>query len=267
MDELVRLDIVLKEKYDLSRQKCKELIESRQVSVNGNIVTKPSTKIDKSDIIELKPTEILKYVSRGGLKLEKAINCFGIDLKDKVCGDIGASTGGFTDCMIQNGAKKVYAIDVGSNQLANKIRENKNVISMENTNIKDITINDIGEYLEFISIDVSFISLTKILSYVSALLMENGEVVALIKPQFEVGKGNIGKNGIVKDSRLHKKAIIDVLDVAQNTGIELMGLEYSPIKGGNGNIEYLAYMRKSKGEISDRRTLVDNCVNDAHRKL
>lgn len=268
MNELVRLDVVLKSKYDLSRQKSKELILAGNVKVNGVVAKKCSVCIDANAEIEIDMGSSLKYVSRGGWKLEKAIEVFRVDIEGKICMDIGASTGGFTDCMLQKGAYKVFAIDVGSNQLVGAIKQNPKVISLENTNINDVTSVDIGQEIMFIAIDVSFVSLTKILDSVYRLLDVDGDIVALIKPQFEVGRSNVGKSGVVKESRLHKRAITYVCDYATNIGLSVININYSPIKGGNGNIEYLVHMRKnSNGSVIDRRVMIENCVVDANNRL
>ena len=193
--------------------------------------------------------KILPYVSRGGLKLEKAINSFGIDLEDKVCLDIGASTGGFTDCMLQHGACKVYSIDVGTNQLDDKLRRNERVVSMENTNIRYLTVDSIGELADFASIDVSFISLEKVIPNLMNLLKDDGSVVALIKPQFEVGIGIVNKKGVVKKPSEHVKAIVKVLNLLKSLNVKVINVSYSSIKGPNGNIEYLIYFTKSKDTV------------------
>ncbi len=248
MSEL-RLDIYLKEKMNISRQKAQELIESENVSVNKKCVTKPSYKVGEFDLVEVKDTsEVLKYVGRGGYKLEKAIEEFRLKI-DGICLDIGASTGGFTDCMLQNGAKKVYAVDVGSNQLVEKIKLDKRVISMENTDIRKADI----ERVDFIACDVSFISLKMILESVQRLLKDSGEAVLLIKPQFEAGKENISKKGVVKNPKVHKKVIREIIEYAKMLKLFCKGLIFSPIKGGDGNIEYLLYLSKDcRYDISQR---------------
>ena len=210
----------------------------------------------------------MPYVSRGGLKLEKAINVFKINLQSKVCIDIGASTGGFTDCMLQNGATKIYSIDVGHNQLAQRLKENEKVINLEGTNIKDINTKEF-EKVDFISIDVSFISLTNILSYATELLKTEGKMVTLIKPQFEVGKELINKNGVVKNKSAHKKSIEKVINHAIEIGLKIIDLDYSPIKGPAGNIEYIAYLGKIN-EIQDRYNLkqkIEDIVEKSHKNL
>jgi len=228
-----------------SREKAKNLILQGNISVNGKIADKPSFKVEKTDLIEI-AGDIMPYVSRGGLKLEKAVEVFGIDLKDKVAIDMGASTGGFSDVMLQNGIGKIYAVDVGSNQLANKIKNNQKVINMENTNIRNMIFEDIGEKVDFISIDTSFISLKFILPVAFSFIKDDGKIVALVKPQFEAGRENIGKKGIVKDKKIHKKVLNDIYDFIVSCGFVPEDITVSPIKGGDGNAEYLMLV-SSKG--------------------
>ena len=203
--------------------------------------------------------ERIKYVSRGGLKLEKAMNNFDIVLKDKVCMDVGASTGGFTDCMLQNGAVKVYSVDVGHGQLDWKLRNDERVVCMERTNMRYMTEDDIDEKASFVSIDVSFISLTKILPAVYRILNMGGEVVALIKPQFEAGREKVGKKGVVRDPKVHEEVIEKICDFASSNGFELLHLDYSPIKGPEGNIEYLLHMRKTE-TMENGHTMADQII-------
>lgn len=238
-----RLDVILvTEGYAESREKAKAIIMSGNVFVDGQREDKAGTCFDTDKIkIEVKGAT-LKYVSRGGLKLEKAMTHFGLTLDGKICMDIGASTGGFTDCMLQNGAVKVYAVDVGHGQLAWKLRNDERVICMEKTNFRYLTRADIGDDLDFASVDVSFISLTKILLPARALLKDGGEMVCLIKPQFEAGRDKVGKKGVVRDAQIHQEVISKVLDYADSLGFEVKNLEYSPIKGPEGNIEYLIYL-------------------------
>ena len=202
--------------------------------------------------IEVKGSK-LPYVSRGGLKLEKAIANFDVELQDKVCTDVGSSTGGFTDCMLQNGARKVFAIDVGTNQLAWKLRQDERVVCMEKTNIRYVTPEDLGEAIDFSSIDVSFISLTKVLLPIRNYLKENGQIVALIKPQFEAGREKVGKKGVVREKSTHYEVIEMVLSYAVSIGFQVLDLDFSPIKGPEGNIEYLAHLQKVEaiGTIAD----------------
>ena len=238
-----RLDVLLvKRNLAESREKAKALIMSGIVYVNGQKEDKAGTTFDETAPIEVRGNT-LKYVSRGGLKLEKAMTHFGVELKGKICMDVGASTGGFTDCMLQNGAVKVYSVDVGHGQLAWKLRNDDRVICMEKTNIRYVTPEDIGDRIEFSSIDVSFISLTKVLGPVKQLLTDDGQVVCLIKPQFEAGREKVGKKGVVREKSVHLEVIEMVSDYARSIGFGILGLEFSPIKGPEGNIEYLLYLQ------------------------
>ena len=238
-----RLDVLMVQRnLAESREKAKALIMSGIVYVNGQKEDKAGTSFEETVQIEVRGST-LKYVSRGGLKLEKAMSRFGVQLAGKVCMDVGASTGGFTDCMLQNGAVKVYAVDVGHGQLAWKLRNDDRVICMEKTNIRYVTPEDIGDRIEFSSIDVSFISLTKVLGPVKQLLTDNGQVVCLIKPQFEAGREKVGKKGVVREKSVHLEVIEMVMDYARSIGFGILGLEFSPIKGPEGNIEYLLYLQ------------------------
>ena len=238
-----RLDVLMVQRnLAESREKAKALIMSGIVYVNGQKEDKAGTSFEETVQIEVRGNT-LKYVSRGGLKLEKAMSRFGVQLAGKVCMDVGASTGGFTDCMLQNGAVKVYAVDVGHGQLAWKLRNDDRVICMEKTNIRYVTPEDIGDRIEFASIDVSFISLTKVLGPVKQLLTDNGQVVCLIKPQFEAGREKVGKKGVVREKSVHLEVIEMVMDYARSIGFGILGLEFSPIKGPEGNIEYLLYLQ------------------------
>ena len=245
-----RLDVLLVQRgLAPSREKAKAMIMEGNVFVANNREDKAGTMFDETVEIEIKGNT-LKYVSRGGLKLEKAMTHFGISLDEKVCMDIGASTGGFTDCMLQNGAKKVYAVDVGYGQFAWKLRQDERVVCMEKTNIRYVTPEQIDDILDFASVDVSFISLTKVLGPARALLADNGEMVCLIKPQFEAGREKVGKKGVVREKSVHEEVIEKVIEFALETGFEVINLEYSPIKGPEGNIEYLGYLRKwEEGKI------------------
>ena len=238
-----RLDVLMvRRNLAESREKAKALIMSGIVYVNGQKEDKAGTSFEETVQIEVRGST-LKYVSRGGLKLEKAMSRFGVQLAGKVCMDVGASTGGFTDCMLQNGAVKVYAVDVGHGQLAWKLRNDDRVICMEKTNIRYVTPEDIGDRIEFASIDVSFISLTKVLGPVKQLLTDEGQVVCLIKPQFEAGREKVGKKGVVREKSVHLEVIEMVMDYARSIGLGIRGLEFSPIKGPEGNIEYLLYLQ------------------------
>ena len=262
-----RLDVLLVEKGICeSRERAKALIMAGQVYVDGQKCDKAGENIDETKMPEIRG-ETLKYVSRGGLKLEKALLEFPIDLVDKVCMDIGASTGGFTDCMLQNGAKKVFAIDVGYGQFSWKLRNDNRVVNMERTNIRYVTPENIGETIDFASIDVSFISLRLVLPVLFELLKDNGEAVALIKPQFEAGREQVGKKGVVRDIKVHYAVIENVLGFAKDIGFTVLGLSYSPIKGPEGNIEYLAYLKKCNELSTVLDADIKNVVDMSHFEL
>ncbi len=246
-----RLDVILvRQGYAASREKAKALLMAGNVFVDNQREDKAGTLFDESKIkIEVKGRP-LPYVSRGGLKLERALGQFPIVLQDKVCMDIGASTGGFTDCMLQNGAGKVYAIDVGHGQLDWKLRNDERVVCMEKTNFRYVTDENIGEPIDFASVDVSFISLTKILIPARKLLRQGGEMVCLIKPQFEAGRDKVGKKGVVRDRSVHIEVVRRIVDYADMIGFSVKGLTYSPIKGPEGNIEYLLWLEK-RAEIPE----------------
>ena len=248
-----RLDVLLvKRNLAESREKAKAYIMAGNVFVDGVREDKAGSSFEETVQIEVKGLS-MKYVSRGGFKLEKAVEQFGVNLEGKTCMDVGSSTGGFTDCMLQNGAVKVFAIDVGTNQLAWKLRTDERVVSMEKTNIRYVTPEDIGQLVEFVSIDVAFISLTKVLAPVYGLMAENAEMVCLIKPQFEAGREKVGKKGVVRDKKVHEEVIVAVTSFAAATGFELLRLDYSPIKGPEGNIEYLLYAKKNERTAEDAR--------------
>ena len=239
-----RLDVLLvRQGLAASREKAKAIIMAGSVLVNGQREDKAGTMIDEKSEITVKGNQ-LKYVSRGGLKLEKAMSHFDISLEGKVCMDVGASTGGFTDCMLQNGAVKVYSVDVGHGQLDWKLRNDERVVCMEKTNIRYVVPEDIQEPPAFVSIDVSFISLTKVLLPVKNLMTDDGELVCLIKPQFEAGREKVGKKGVVRDPAVHEEVICKVISYGASIGLESRDLEFSPIKGPEGNIEYLLHLRK-----------------------
>lgn len=240
-----RLDVLLVNKGLAStRSKAQSMIKGQNVFVDKKPVTKPGLTYDDELVQITVKEDALKYVSRGGLKLEGAIESFGLDLAGKVCMDIGSSTGGFTDCMLQNGAAKVIAVDVGSNQLDAKLRNDDRVVVMEQTNFRYLTKDDIGQDIDFASCDVSFISLDKILPNAYALLQNHGLMVCLVKPQFEAGRENIGKGGIVRDKKIHEKVITRVTEFAEETGFKVCGITDSPITGGDGNKEYLMLLEK-----------------------
>lgn len=243
-----RLDVLLvKRNLAESREKAKAIIMSGSVFVEGQREDKAGSTFHEEVSIEIKG-HTLPYVSRGGLKLEKAMKEFDVTMEGKVCTDVGSSTGGFTDCMLQNGAKKVFAIDVGRGQLAWKLRQDERVVCMEKTNIRYVTPEDLGEAIDFSSIDVSFISLTKVLLPIYNYLTEDGEIVALIKPQFEAGREKVGKKGVVREKSTHEEVIEMVTSYAASIGFTIKNLTFSPIKGPEGNIEYLVHLKKITGE-------------------
>ncbi len=246
-----RLDVLLVSRgLAESREKARAVIMEGNVFVKGQREDKAGSMFDEVVPIEIHGQK-LKYVSRGGLKLEKAVAHFDLKLEGKVCMDVGSSTGGFTDCMLQNGAKKVYAVDVGTNQLAWKLRSDPRVVCMEKTNIRYLLPEQLDEAPEFASIDVAFISLTKVLLPVRELLTPSGEVVALIKPQFEAGREKVGKKGVVREKSTHLEVIRQVLTFAWSAGFDILALEFSPIKGPEGNIEYLAWLRKTDRAVME----------------
>ncbi|MBQ8662845.1 MAG: TlyA family RNA methyltransferase [Eubacterium sp.] len=262
-----RLDILLVKKgLAPSREKAKAMIMSGNVFVDGQREDKAGTSFPEEVNIEIHGNT-LKYVSRGGLKLEKAMNHFDITLDGKVCMDIGASTGGFTDCMLQNGAAKVYAVDVGYGQFAWKLRQDERVVCMEKTNIRYVTPQDIDDVLDFASVDVSFISLTKVLGPARELLKDGGQMVCLIKPQFEAGREKVGKKGVVRDKSVHLEVIETVLGFAKENGFQVLNLEYSPIKGPEGNIEYLMHIEKTNAVSAEEGIDAAVIVEAAHGEL
>ena len=246
MNNKLRLDMaVFEQGFCESREKAKTLIMSGVVFVNNQKADKAGMTIKADDIIEVRSNP-LKYVSRGGLKLEKAINCFSLNLEGMTCADIGASTGGFTDCMLQNGAKLVYAIDVGYGQLAWKLRCDERVVNMERTNFRYVTNEQISTELDFCSVDVSFISLSIIVPVMRNLMKIGARAVCLIKPQFEAGKDKVGKKGVVRDKSVHIETVENTINMMLDNNMTVLGLEFSPIKGPEGNIEYLIYIEKSE---------------------
>ncbi len=260
-----RLDIYLVENGLVSgRDLAKSLIMEGKVYVNNQKADKAGDQVSEKDKVEVRG-ETLRYVSRGGLKLEKAMQSFPVTLTDKIAMDIGASTGGFTDCMLQNGAKKVFAVDVGYGQLAWKLRCDERVVNMERTNIRNVTPENIGEQLDFASVDVAFISLKLVLPVAHTLLKDGGEVVALIKPQFEAGREKVGKKGVVRDPEVHKEVIENVTAFTMESGFEILGLDFSPIRGPEGNIEYLMYAKKNASfEKKDFKEEIDALVDKSH---
>lgn len=264
-----RLDVLLvKRNLAESREKAKAVIMSGNVFVDGQREDKAGASFSEEVQIEVKGNT-LPYVSRGGLKLEKAMANFDVSVEGKVCTDVGSSTGGFTDCMLQNGARKVYAIDVGRGQLAWKLRQDERVVCMEKTNIRYVTPEDLGERIDFSSIDVSFISLTKVLEPIRNYLQENGQIVALIKPQFEAGREKVGKKGVVRDSSVHREVIEMIVEYVRTQSLGILGLDFSPIKGPEGNIEYLIYLDKSRSGMHEDevQARVDTVVAQSHKIL
>ena len=228
-----------------SREKAKAMIAAGAVYVDGRQADKSGMAVNPQAAIEIRG-ETLPFVSRGGLKLDKAVKAFGLTLAGKVCMDVGASHGGFTDCMLQNGARRVYAVDVGSDQLADSLRADPRVVCMEHTNIRHVTPDQIGEAVDFASVDVSFISLTQVLPAVCPLVKADGEIVCLIKPQFEAGRGRVGKKGVVRDPSVHAEVIRKILGLAESLRLHVTGLDWSPIRGPEGNIEYLIRMSRAE---------------------
>ena len=262
-----RLDVLLVSKgfFD-SREKAKRAIMAGLVFIGQERYDKAGTMVSEDADIHVKG-DTCPYVSRGGLKLEKSIKTWNLDLEGAVCMDIGSSTGGFTDCMLQNGASRVYALDVGTNQLAYSLRVDPRVVVMEKTNIRDLD-TDSFEKLDFISIDVSFISLSLVLPVASRLLKEDGQMVALVKPQFEAGREKVGKGGIVRDKSVHREVVENVVKYAENADLRPCGLSYSPITGAKGNIEYLLYMKKSSDEdVLLKEADIRNIVESSHSEL
>lgn len=260
-----RLDVLLvKRNLAESREKAKAIIMAGNVFVEDEREDKAGTTFPDDVKIEIKG-HTLKYVSRGGLKLEKAMENFDVSVEGKVCTDVGSSTGGFTDCMLQNGAVKVFAIDVGRGQLDWKLRQDERVVCMEKTNIRYVTPEDIGQPVDFSSIDVSFISLTKVLEPIRNYLTREGEIVALIKPQFEAGREKVGKKGVVRERSTHHEVIEKVAEYANSIGFEIKNIDFSPIKGPEGNIEYLIHLKKCLNQAPaiaiDLKTVVDQAFD------
>ena len=262
-----RLDVLLVQRgLAPSREKAKTMIMEGNVFVDQQREDKAGSVFGVEAKIEVRGNT-LRYVSRGGLKLEKAMEAFGLDLSGCVCMDIGASTGGFTDCMLQNGAAKVYAVDVGYGQFAWKLRQDPRVVCMEKTNIRYVTPDQIGEPLDFASVDVSFISLTKVLEPAKALLREGAQMVCLIKPQFEAGKDKVGKKGVVREQSTHREVIEKVIAYARGLGFRVLHLDYSPVKGPEGNIEYLVHLANDNLPESEETADVAAVVRMAHEAL
>ncbi|MEE1138356.1 MAG: TlyA family RNA methyltransferase [Acutalibacteraceae bacterium] len=267
MSEKLRLDVAVYERgFAETREKAKAMIMAGSVYLNGQKALKGGVNIKETDVIEVRGA-VNPFVSRGGLKLDKAMKSFGLDLTDCICMDIGASTGGFTDCMLTNGAKKVFAIDVGYGQLAWKLRCDERVVNLERTNFRYVTREQVPDEVDFASVDVSFISLKLILPVMHTLLKDGGRSVCLIKPQFEAGKENIGKKGVVRDKSVHADVVRNITDFAAENGFRVMGVDFSPIKGPEGNIEYLMYIEKTdKGEMIWEGS-VEELVERSHENL
>ncbi len=267
MSEKLRLDVAVYERgFAETREKAKAMIMAGSVYVNGQKALKGGVNIKETDVIEVRGA-VNPFVSRGGLKLDKAVRCFGLDLSGCVCMDIGASTGGFTDCMLANGAKKVYAIDVGYGQLAWKLRCDERVVNLERTNFRYVTREQVPDEVDFASVDVSFISLKLILPVMHTLLKAGGRSVCLIKPQFEAGKENIGKKGVVRDKSVHADVVKNITAFAAENGFKVLNVDFSPIKGPEGNIEYLMYIEKTDmGEMLWDGS-VDELVERSHDNL
>lgn len=262
-----RLDILLTEKGLFpSREKAKAVIMAGQVYVNGQKADKPGMDVVESADVEVRG-DTLRYVSRGGLKLEKAMQVWPVALQDKICMDIGASTGGFTDCMLQNGAAKVYAVDVGYGQLAWALRNDPRVINLERTNIRNVTREQAPDRIDFISIDVSFISLRLVLPVAAQLLRAEGEAVCLVKPQFEAGREKVGKKGVVRDRATHIEVLERAVGYALENGFSVRGLDFSPVKGPEGNIEYLMYLQRTPGISMLNATEIEMLVARSHNAL
>ena len=262
-----RLDILVYEKgFTDSREKAKAVIMAGQVYVDNQKADKCGQSYDENCKIEVRGAA-LKYVSRGGLKLEKAINNFDFDLNGKITMDIGASTGGFTDCMLQNGAKKVYSIDVGYGQLAWKLRNDERVVNLERTNMRKVTREQVPDEIDFFSVDVSFISLRLILPVARQLMAQNAQAVCLIKPQFEAGREKVGKKGVVRDPSVHIEVVRDIYNFCLENGFDVLNLDYSPIKGPEGNIEYLIHLRKSDEPKSYTDFTPEELVKSSHSQL
>ena len=267
MIEKKRLDTLV---YELgfaeSREKAKTLIMLGNVYVDNQKSDKPGTMLPANLKIEVRG-QGLRYVSRGGLKLEKAVDLYSLDLTEMTCMDIGASTGGFTDCMLQNGAKKLYSVDVGYGQLAWKLRTDPRVVNLERTNVRYLTPEQVPDCIDFFSVDVSFISLTLVLPVARTFLSENARAVCLIKPQFEAGRENVGKKGVVRDKSVHEQVISKIQSFVLEHGFSVLGLTFSPVKGPEGNIEYLIYLQKSENPVNLSEQAVSELVERSHAEL
>lgn len=267
MSEKLRLDVAVFERgFAETREKAKAMIMAGSVYLNGQKALKGGVNVKETDVIEVRGA-VNPFVSRGGLKLNKAVASFGLDLNDCICMDIGASTGGFTDCMLTNGAKKVYAIDVGYGQLAWKLRCDERVVNLERTNFRYVTREQVPDEVDFASVDVSFISLKLILPVMHTLLKDGGRSVCLIKPQFEAGKENIGKKGVVRDKSVHEDVVRNITEFASENGFRVIDVDFSPIKGPEGNIEYLMYIEKCENGEMLWNGSVNELVERSHENL
>lgn len=267
MSEKLRLDVAVYERgFAETREKAKAMIMAGSVYLNGQKALKGGVNIKETDVIEVRGA-VNPFVSRGGLKLDKAMKSFGLDLTENICMDIGASTGGFTDCMLTNGAKKVYAIDVGYGQLAWKLRCDERVVNLERTNFRYVTREQVPDEIDFASVDVSFISLKLILPVMHTLLKDGGRSVCLIKPQFEAGKENIGKKGVVRDKSVHEAVVENITSFAAENGFKVLGVDFSPIKGPEGNIEYLMFIEKTENGEMLWSGSVNELVERSHENL
>ena len=267
MAKKIRLDVAVFERgFASSREKAKAIIMAGQVYVNNQKVDKAGFELKEDDKLEVRGNT-LKYVSRGGLKLEKAMESFPVTLDGKICLDVGASTGGFTDCMLQNGAVKVYSVDVGYGQLAWKLRCDERVVNLERTNFRYCTREQIPDEIDFASVDVSFISLRHILPVLHTLLKADGQAVCLIKPQFEAGKEKVGKKGVVRDLSVHREVAESIISLTLENGFSVSGLDYSPVKGPEGNIEYLIFIEKSENPKLSNGIDASEVVNKSHTEL
>lgn len=263
----VRLDILLYNKgMAVSREKARAIILAGEVRVNGLEVNKPGTSVEEEADIQIKSSRP-KYVSRGGFKLEKAIQDFKIDFNNCVVLDVGASTGGYTDCALRNGARKVYALDVGYGQLDWLLRNDSRVVNIERTNIRYFTREDLGDLVDIITMDVSFISTTKIFPVIKDFIKKDGVIISLIKPQFEAGKDKVGKKGVVRDAAVHREVLLNCIEAAQKAGLRCLDVTYSPIKGPRGNIEYFIFLKKGSGFLEQIEDLVFKVVDRAHHEL
>lgn len=281
MQEKERLDIVLtRQGLYPSREKAQAAIMAGCVYIDNQKADKPGTNVNVNILVEIR-NKANPYVSRGGLKLEKALKCFHVDVKNKVALDAGASTGGFTDCLLKNGARKVFAVDVGYGQLAWELRNDPRVVNMERVNVRYIRPEQVGEPVDIVTMDVSFISIIKVIPTLVQILHETGWMICLVKPQFEAGREKVGKKGVVKDSETHREVLENVIDFVREAGFGIKGLDYSPIKGPEGNIEYLLYLSKKhdevngageivingSGEITDLDSTISEVVEKSHREI